>query len=70
MNLAILLLIVVAAYMVYTMMDSYRAMQKELREIRLKCMGTATSTYTKDPKALQGRLVEGLAQLKAAASQL
>ena len=66
MSLLQIALIALVAYIVYTMMQSYRSMEKELREIRMKCIGTATSEYTKDPiDAVRGKLVEGLTQLAA-----
>ena len=71
MGMIVVLLLLLAAYIVYTMMDSYRSMQKELRDIRLKCMGTATSAYTRDPTGeMKGQLVEGLTRLRQAAGAL
>ncbi len=71
MNFVVILMLFLTAYIVYTMMDSYRSMQKELREIRLKCIGTPDSAYTKDPTGvLKGTLVEGLTRLKKATEQL
>lgn len=39
------LLLVIAAllYVLYIMLESYRSLERELREIRLKCMGTKES---------------------------
>lgn len=66
MSLLQLALILLVAYIVYTMMQSYRSMEKELREIRMKCIGKATSEFTKDPiDSVRGKLVEGLTQLAA-----
>lgn len=59
-----LALIILIVWIVYVMLQSYRSMEKELREIRMKCMGTASSQYTNDPiEAVKGKLVEGLTQL-------
>jgi hypothetical protein len=49
MNLTGIILVAVIIWMVYTMYKSYQAMQNELKEIRLKCMGTSKSQYQSDP---------------------
>lgn len=50
MNTLTIILLIIVVWLTYTMYQSYVGMQKELREIRLKCMGTANSKYTtKDP---------------------
>lgn len=50
MNTLTLVLLAIVLWLSYTMYQSYIGMQKELREIRLKCMGTPESKYTsKDP---------------------
>ncbi len=50
MNTLTLVLLAIIVWLAYTMYQSYIGMQKELREIRLKCMGTTQSKYTaKDP---------------------
>lgn len=50
MNTLTIILLVIVVWMAYAMYQSYIGMQKELREIRLKCMGTPESKYaTKDP---------------------
>lgn len=64
MSLLQLALIALMVWIVYTMLQSYRSMQKELREIRMKCMGTKTSSYTRDPiDEVRSKLVEGLTSL-------
>jgi hypothetical protein len=40
MNLILVLLLLVAAWLIYTTMQSYNAMARELREIRMKCIQT------------------------------
>lgn len=45
MNTLTLILVAVVVWLSYVMYDSYTAMQKELREIRLRCMGTVDSKY-------------------------
>lgn len=68
MSLIAVIVILVLAYIVYTMMQSYRGMERELREIRLRCMGTTQSKYeTQDPvSTLRNRLTEGLQVLSNA----
>jgi hypothetical protein len=38
-----LLVIAALMYVLYVMLESYRSLERELREIRLKCMGTHES---------------------------
>jgi hypothetical protein len=38
-----LLVIAALLYVLYVMLESYRSLERELREIRLKCMGTQES---------------------------
>ncbi len=64
MSLLQLALIALMIWIVYTMLQSYRSMEKELREIRVKCMGSPTSSLTEDPiSSVRSKLVEGLTQL-------
>lgn len=67
MSLVVVLLLSVLAYVVYTVMDSYRSMAREIREMRLMCNmapspkgsaeGAVTGTMTQ-------QIVEGLEALK------
>ncbi len=68
MSLIAVIVILLLAYVVYTVLQSYRGMEKELREIRMKCMGTQASTYaTQDPVVtLRDRLTDGLQMLSNA----
>lgn len=64
MSLLQIALIMLMIWIVYTMLQSYRSMEKELREIRVKCIGTAKSSLTQDPvDNVRSKLVEGLSQL-------
>jgi hypothetical protein len=64
MSILQIVLVLLMIWIVYTMLQSYRSMEKELREIRMKCIGKATSEFTKDPvDSVRGKLVEGLTQL-------
>jgi hypothetical protein len=64
MSLLQLALIMLVIWIVYTMLQSYRSMEKELREIRVKCIGKPTSSFTQDPvDNVRTKLVEGLSQL-------
>jgi hypothetical protein len=49
MNTLVIVLVAIIVWLAYTMYNSYRAMEKELREIRLKCIGQRESVYTSDP---------------------
>lgn len=50
--------------MAYTMYKSYVGMEKELREIRLKCMGKSGSKYNKDPaERMRSNMVSALSAL-------
>ncbi len=65
MNLSVIALLLIVGWIVYTIGQSYRALQQELREIRIKCIGTADSKYTKEPTSqIKNVLVEGLTKLK------
>lgn len=59
-------LVVLAAllYVLYVMLQSYRSLERELREIRLKCMGTRESALaTPDPATtIKDRLVGAFAR--------
>lgn len=43
MSLIIIVLLLALGYALYTMLQTYRSLERELREIRLKCMGKADS---------------------------
>lgn len=66
MSLIVVLLLALAAYTIYVMLDSYRQMARELREIRLQCaMG---ATQRSDPMVtIKDRLIAGLEQAKSLA---
>jgi hypothetical protein len=64
MNLIVIVLAALLVWMAYIMYNSYRAMEKELREIRLKCMGTTQSKYQEDPtEKVKGTLLSVLGKL-------
>ena len=46
MNTLTFILVACLLWFSYVMYDSYTGMQRELREIRLKCIGTPNSKYT------------------------
>lgn len=46
MNTLTIILVASLLWFSYVMYNSYTGMQRELREIRLKCMGTPNSKYT------------------------
>lgn len=53
MSSLVYILVAIIVWMAYTMYKSYTGLQKELREIRLKCMkgsgANSTSEYTSEP---------------------
>lgn len=64
MSSIIYILIAIILWMAYTMYQSYVGMEKELREIRLKCMGTANSIYNKEPtENMRSSMVSALTAL-------
>lgn len=64
MNTITLILLGFVLWLTYIMYNSYVGMQKELREIRLKCMGTPDSKYATDvPGKLKTNLIETLTSL-------
>jgi len=50
MNLAVLILVAIVAYVVYMYIQSYNRMTEELKEIRLKCMSAGTQLLTPPAK--------------------
>lgn len=72
MNLIVVLLLVGAGYIVYTMLQSYRSLEAELREVRKACThdaAAAPSAVATDPVAkLRDQLVVGLRTLERAAA--
>lgn len=64
MSTLIYLLVGIIIWMVYTMYKTYTAMQKELREIRLKCMKGSSSQYTSEPiRDMRNTMVSALTSL-------
>jgi hypothetical protein len=58
------ILVAIIIWMAYTMYKSYVGMEKELREIRLKCMGKSGSKYNKDPaERMRSNMVSALSAL-------
>ena len=69
MNLIILIVLVFAGYLVYSTLESNRAMAREIRAIRLQCMGHRTAPDAAadmvDPvDSVKAKLFEGLKGLK------
>lgn len=48
MKLVVLILILLAAWLVYSILQSYRNMEYELREIRMKCIKEPAVTSSDD----------------------
>jgi len=53
MNLTVVLLILLAAWLVYSILQSYRNMEEELRQIRLKCI-ISKDDAAQEPAAYTG----------------
>ena len=51
MKLVVVILLLLAAWLVYSILQSYRNMEQELREIRMKCIkeSAVTDDRGKDP---------------------
>ena len=70
MNTITVILIVIVLWLVYALLQSYRRLEKELREIRVKCVGAggtiSTDTGAVDPvNQMQGKVVSMLQMFKA-----
>lgn len=65
MNTLTLILVGCVLWLSYVMYTSYMGMQTELREIRLKCMGTTKSKYTPEDvgNTVKTKLIETLSSL-------
>ena len=71
MNLIVVILILLVAWLVYSIIQSYRGMAEELRQIRMKCVKNSEDvdsefTYNKsDPaKKMVSTLVSALQMVK------
>ena len=65
MNLTVVLLLVGASYIIYTILESYRSMTRELREMRLKCMAPTLSDSSADPvDTMKVQMIQVLSKLK------
>ena len=69
MNTLVIVLVAIIVWMAYTMHSSYRALEKELREIRLRCIGRSESVHTSEPteqmKSTMMGMLSKLAKLSA-----
>lgn len=45
MSILVILLVAIILYLIYVMLQSYRSLERELREIRVKCTGRPSSKY-------------------------
>lgn len=46
MNLIVVILLLIGAYLIYSMLESYKELAKEIREIRLKCINPPPNIKT------------------------
>jgi hypothetical protein len=69
MNLILVIVVLVLAWMVYMYMQSYESIAKELREIRLKCLQTPTVSLSETAmhpmNAMRRQLVQGLQTIQS-----
>jgi len=56
MNLIVVILLLIGAYLIYSMLESYKELAKEIREIRLKCINPPSSA--KAPIKISARAPE------------
>lgn len=49
MNLITIIIIAIVVWLVYSLINSYRNLEKELREIRAKCIGVNNTTSKDEP---------------------
>lgn len=70
MNLLTVVLIGIVAYLVYLMLQSYRSLERELREIRVKCLGTPNSGVAdRDPMVTLREKLTNALQAGASATE-
>jgi len=77
MNLIVVILVVIIIWLVYALLQSYRGLAEELRQIRAQCIGTGTGTAGQGYKAstvdpvdkMTGSLISGLKVIKQYAAQ-
>jgi hypothetical protein len=68
MNLVTVIVLLIALWVAYSFVQSYRGIEKELKEIRIKCVAAGASARlsenTADPyDRLKDQLVSGLRRL-------
>lgn len=71
MNLVTVIVTLVVLWVVYSFVQSYTGIQKELREIRLKCVGAGASTSLSEPSQdpvdrMKDQLIAGLRRVSPA----
>jgi len=65
MNLVTVIVLAMFAWIMYAFIQSYRNIEKELREIRLKCVITGGVEAGPDPfERMKGQLVGGLQRIR------
>ena len=66
MNFVAVILIVLALWLIYSLLQSYRNIEAQLREIKIKCVIDGnSSTPSVDPVLnMQSSIVNGLAMMK------
>lgn len=64
MNVIVLLVAMVAFWFLYSLQESYKSVEKELREIRLKCMMPVESSRKAPLANMKDSVISGLGGLK------
>lgn len=66
MNLVIVILVVILLWFLYSLLQSFRNIETQLREIKTKCVIDGSShTGSKDPvDSMQSNIISGLSALK------
>lgn len=64
MNIVTILVIAVVLWFVYGLLESYRNIEKELREIRLKCMIEPDPSRSDPIDSMKNVMVDRLSRLK------
>jgi hypothetical protein len=63
MDFTTMLLVMVLLWFVYMLLQSYRNLEKELREIRVKCVMPAATTQEDPVNTMKQTVVAGLSRL-------
>lgn len=73
MNLIVVILLLIAIYLGWQYLQTYQSMVKELKEMRIKCVGTASpsslsSSASEGNTSIKNKLIYVLEQMKQKAT--